>query len=205
MLTPPTRAHHRRADDWRRSDGGLWLPGAADVPRVAGDPMRGAGMVRRGMGMGFEPAGCCCGDEGCGTYYSMEYDYTGQSILVDGSGIGNYGWGDCLWMNDAYELTVASGFANYPFYCQVTWSLTVIDPLRTITVIFRIRPEANTREIIVSYQLRQTPSAQVNFWKEEAGASLYQNTDGATWQIVDTYFVSNCTVSSGAVDLTLGV
>jgi len=35
----------------------VWLPGAADVPR---DPMRGAGMTRRGMGFGFEPAGCCC-------------------------------------------------------------------------------------------------------------------------------------------------
>jgi hypothetical protein len=76
MLTPPTRAHHRRADDWRRSDGGLWLPGAADVPR---DPMRRAGMVRRGMGMGFEPAGCCC-ETGvqCShcTLLDSEYDIT---------------------------------------------------------------------------------------------------------------------------------
>jgi hypothetical protein len=51
MLTRPTPARRRRRDDWHRSDGGVWLPG---------DPLRGAGMVRRGMGMGFEPAGCCC-------------------------------------------------------------------------------------------------------------------------------------------------
>jgi hypothetical protein len=80
MLTPPTPAHHRRADDWRRSDGGVWLPGAADVPRVAGDPMRGAGMTRRGMGFGFEPAGCCCEAGGIDcthcTALDSEYDIT---------------------------------------------------------------------------------------------------------------------------------
>lgn len=72
MLTPPTPARRRRRDDWHRSDGGVWLPGAADVPRVAGDPMRGAGMVRRGMGFGFEPAGCCCGEEGCSAPVCVE-------------------------------------------------------------------------------------------------------------------------------------
>lgn len=52
MLTPPARVHRRHdPDDWQRTDGGVY------VPRV---PMRG-GMVRRGMGFGFEPAGCCCG------------------------------------------------------------------------------------------------------------------------------------------------
>lgn len=55
MLTLPTRAHHRHADDWQRTDGGVWLP------RV---PMRG-GMTRRGMGFGFEPAGCCCEEPLC--------------------------------------------------------------------------------------------------------------------------------------------
>ena len=54
MWTPRTPAHRRRADDWQRTDGGVWLPRAGDVP------LRGAGMVRRGMGFGFEPAGYCC-------------------------------------------------------------------------------------------------------------------------------------------------
>ena len=64
------RRQRNNAESWHRSDGGVWLPGAAgaaDVPRVAGDPLRGAGMVRRGMGFGFEPAGCCCGDASCVT------------------------------------------------------------------------------------------------------------------------------------------
>ena len=54
MLTRPTpaRRKYRDPDDWQRTDGGVWLPR---------DPLRGAGMVRRGMGFGFEPAGCCCG------------------------------------------------------------------------------------------------------------------------------------------------
>lgn len=194
MWTRPTHVRRRRRDDWRRGDGGLWLPEhpGALVPRV---PMRG-GMTRRGMGMGFEPAGCCCG--GCGTYYSMEYDYTGQSILVDGSGITNNG-GKCLWMNDQYELTDVSASGDYPRNCQVTWSLTMLGS-KEIKVTFRIKPEDNTREIIVQYS---GPYAYVEFWKGEAGASLYQNTDGATWQLVYTILVTGCTVSSGAVDLTL--
>lgn len=52
MSILPARVRRRRpdADDWQRTDGGVWLPRA---------PLRG-GMVRRGMGFGFEPAGCCC-------------------------------------------------------------------------------------------------------------------------------------------------
>lgn len=57
MLTRPTPARRRRRDDWHRTDGGVWLPCAGDVP------LRGAGVVRRGMGFGFEPAGCYCGGE----------------------------------------------------------------------------------------------------------------------------------------------
>ena len=97
MLTPPTRAHHRRRDDWRRSDGGLWLPGAADVPRVAGDPMRGAGMVRRGFGLGFEPAGCCCEfvlcpfPLSCGNCQEGEPEY-GDDMPVTVTGIS----GECI-------------------------------------------------------------------------------------------------------------
>ena len=78
MLTLPTLAHHRHADDWQRTDGGVWLPR---------DPMRGAGMVRRGMGFGFEPAGCCCvsspckGCTDCFGNYDDEYDLTFSGIV----------------------------------------------------------------------------------------------------------------------------
>lgn len=77
MWIRPARAHHRRADDWHRTDGGVWLPGAGDVPRAADVPMRGAGMVRRGMGFGFGPAGCCCEADfvDCTQCANLDYEY----------------------------------------------------------------------------------------------------------------------------------
>lgn len=88
MLTLPTRARRRHdPDDWQRTDGGVWLP------RVADAPLRGAGMVRRGMGFGFEPAGCCCGGEEFApcTYcnlFGYEYDVTLSGLFnnIDGKG-----------------------------------------------------------------------------------------------------------------------
>lgn len=75
MLTLPTRAHHRQADDWQRTDGGVWLPR---------NPMRGAGMVRRGMGFGFEPAGCCCGEEVVPVICQRCQTITTQDLVVSG-------------------------------------------------------------------------------------------------------------------------
>ena len=134
MLTPPTRAHHRRADDWRRSDGGLWLPGAADVPRVAGDPMRGAGMVRRGMGFGFEPAGCCCkqpglcpADSSLGNYYDVTFTGIPSFATCDESlpGSPGYCW-DMVYedidLNHTYRLAIRDPRDTYPT-CQ--WELAV--------------------------------------------------------------------------------
>lgn len=86
MWIRPTPARRRRRDDWHRSDGGVWLPGAGDVPRAADVPLRGAGMVRRGMGFGFEPAGCCCAH--CApVYYGTPPEY----LQVDIAGtLGSY-------------------------------------------------------------------------------------------------------------------
>jgi hypothetical protein len=120
MLTRPTPARRRRRDDWHRTDGGVWLPGAADVPRVAGDPMRGAGMVRRGMGFGFEPAGCCCTTGGCGEYGACLYP-PADTILASISGVVD-DERDCVWANGDYEA--ASPYGDYtPPYCVTSWSL----------------------------------------------------------------------------------
>ena len=78
MWTPRTPAHRRRADDWQRTDGGVWLPRAGDVP------LRGAGMVRRGMGFGFEPAGCCCEEEVVPVTCQRCQTITTQDLVVSG-------------------------------------------------------------------------------------------------------------------------
>ena len=104
MLTLQTRAHRRRYDDWHRSDGGVWLPGGADVPRVAGDPMRGAGMVRRGMGLGFLPAGCCCGCPPAGSRCIGGFPDYLQVDLADLSAAGECSSEACAAIEGSYIL-----------------------------------------------------------------------------------------------------
>lgn len=125
MLTPRIPARRRRRDDWHRSDGGVWLPGAADVPRVAGDPMRGAGMVRRGMGLGFLPAGCCCGEEGCVNACSGDVP---SSIQVDVAGVG-YGAcsaEQCDVLNATYVLSRVG--------TEFRWYINLWSPLHEIVI-----------------------------------------------------------------------
>jgi hypothetical protein len=144
MLTPPTPARRRRRDDWRRSDGGVWLPGAADVPRVAGDPMRG-GMTRRGMGSGFEPAGCCCVKKlaPCTyrNFFDFEYDITisGMFNNIDGIGwLGNPpGYNDVQGadaINGTHRVTWSHQEQSYlyylcdpPFAGGCVWKITTTD------------------------------------------------------------------------------
>lgn len=139
MLTLPTPARRRRRDDWHRSDGGVWLPR---------DPLRGAGMVRRGMGFGFEPAGCCCGDfvlcpfpQPCGNCEEGEPEF-GDNMPVTVTGI----FGECedcerydsllnisvpfprnlsgcLWRPGRYYLTNISCWLAWP---EVEWSLLLL-------------------------------------------------------------------------------
>jgi len=100
------RRQRNNAESWHRSDGGVWLPGAADaadVPRVAGDPMRGAGIVRRGMGFGFEPAGCCCVTGGCGEYGPMLYDPSSQTAIITIAGMPTSPC-DCSPFNGVWEV-----------------------------------------------------------------------------------------------------
>ena len=134
MWTRPTPARRRRRDDWHRSDGGLWLPGAADVPRVAGDPMRGAGMVRRGMGFGFEPAGCCCKQPGlCQVDSSL-----GNSYDVTFTGIPSFATCDeqysCMDMvcedidlNHTYRLTISETYQTCEWELAVPNAYTLVD------------------------------------------------------------------------------
>lgn len=107
MLTLPARVRRNRRhdpDDWQRTDGGVY------VPRV---PMRG-GMVRRGMGMGFEPAGCCCvySCTGCS-------DVIPQTLEVDCTFTG-FGattkCPNCPDLNDTFRLTWREGVQSP--YCQ---------------------------------------------------------------------------------------
>ena len=131
MLTPRIPARRRRRGDWHRSDGGVWLPGAADVPRVAGDPMRGAGMVRRGMGMGFEPAGCCCKeaplcqvDSSLGNAYDVTFTGIPSFATCDEypPGYEHY-CGDMVYedidLNHTYRLTI------HDIYQTCSWELAV--------------------------------------------------------------------------------
>lgn len=115
MLTPLARVRRNRRhdpDDWQRTDGGVY------VPRV---PMRG-GMVRRGMGFGFEPAGCCCEvDDRCvvcnESHVTLEFDVTL-------SGFGGFFTPDCRYFNDTFRVTYNENPpTGYPFnsYSGAWW------------------------------------------------------------------------------------
>ena len=195
MLTLQTRARRRRRDDWHRSDGGVWLPGAADVPRVAGDPMRGAGMVRRGMGFGFEPAGCCCG-EGCGDYGPMLHDARYQYIVVSVDGVvgQNFCYGPCSAADGDYEFSEASflgyGTADYGRRCFAQWRL-VRDGDYGIEV-WGITFELSKTLDPVTYKRHITFAFINNLYgcsfdltrTEEGVFDRWSNTDGATWSLV---------------------
>lgn len=117
MLTLPALARRSRqdADDWQRTDGGMWLP------RV---PLRG-GIVRRGMGHGFEPAGCCCEVEGCVDPCSGTVPSTVQ-VDVEGVGYGACSNAECDVLNGTYVLSRVPG--------QFAWSLSLWSPLNEIVI-----------------------------------------------------------------------
>ena len=210
MLTLPTRARRRRRDDWHRSGGGVWLPGAAgaagaaDVPRVAGDPMRGAGMVRRGMGFGFEPAGCCCGEgetEGCGDYGPMLYDPANQYIVVSVEGA--VGTGLCAffvysvnrdhelsqpdWAGYSYGLERQSCSARWQRYVWVgygteAWTLT-------FSLTKAVYPVGSTyRRIRFEYVFPAYGSGECGwvFELEDGTYERWPNEDGASWELFCT-------------------
>ena len=204
MLTPPTRAHHRRADDWHRSDGGLWLPGAADVPRVAGDPMRGAGMVRRGMGMGFEPAGCCCEEtaEGCGDYGPFAYDYSNQAWLVEIDGVEN-GSVDCSAVNNSFllETTSAANLAPPSCFVQKGEPEYTFPGLRMANLRFQLRGKEGRRDILLSIGVGD---AYWNTWFQliENTITQFSNTDGSSWE-VPPLSSTGCNLSAATCKVTI--
>ena len=203
MLTLPTRARRRRRDDWHRSGGGVWLPGAADVPRVAGDPMRGAGMVRRGMGFGFEPAGCCCGEgetEGCGDYGPMLYDPANQYIVVSVEGA--VGTGLCAGsvhnVNRDHELSKPD-WAGYLYgserqSCSAKWDRQVVVWYEvteawylTFSLIKGVYPVDIYRRIRFEYMVRWASQCWWDFELEEDGTyERWPNEDGASWELFCT-------------------
>lgn len=211
-MTLPTRAHRRRYDDWQRTDGGVWLPRAADVP------LRGAGMVRRGMGFGFEPAGCCCGvsNEGCGEYGPMLYDPSGQYIVVSIAGVsGESGcYYRCLELNRDHEFS-ASDWAGYQYdperqLCTALWQITGSNEYGGSTVVqlkFSLMkqtyPVATFRSIYFGYSSTDYYGYPCDLTLEMVEDGVYErwpNTDESTWSFVDMH---GCVTTDAVANITI--
>jgi hypothetical protein len=173
MWTQPIPVRRKRqADDWQRTDGGVWLPRAGDVP------LRGAGMVRRGMGFGFEPAGCCCEVPGnCGPYGPFLYDSSSQVVLFSFSGLDELD-NMCRELNGDFESdkrTEWLGTEN----CNVTWSYQY-GSYPTCSVRFEIFNTGSRRLWINAIAFT---GKTFYYILNESTTARYVNTDGSTWTL----------------------